>query len=306
LSPLVARVLLAVLLLGVTACGDDGPPPTVTAPPGSYGLGFVSSNVTGDGGERIPVTVTYPSQLAYGTPARPAAPAAAARGPFPLVVFVHGAGASPQTYQRLIEDVASRGYVVAAPTFPESSSPDIVGSNRAVTLAEPQARSLPAIVDRVREAGIGGIPVASLLTDDLHFVGHSLGAATVLTAAYNTCCRMSGVTSVSALSPLLLETSGTYEVEGSPVLLIHGSADDVLPVASAEAIYEDAGPPKYFLELRDAGHFDYVQPNSPFFGTVVLAVTTMLDGYSDGGEPPAGAMEHVAAASDALRLRAEP
>jgi len=40
-------------------------------------------------------------------------------GPFPLVVFVHGYDVGPLTYERFCAALAARGYVVAAPSFPQ-------------------------------------------------------------------------------------------------------------------------------------------------------------------------------------------
>src|SRR5262249_24707938 len=38
--------------------------------------------------------------------------------PYPLVVFAHGFGASPESYTSLLAGIASGGYVVAAPLYP--------------------------------------------------------------------------------------------------------------------------------------------------------------------------------------------
>jgi len=43
-------------------------------------------------------------------------------GPYPLIVFAHGLGGSPQDYRTLLTAWAAAGYVVAAPLFPLSSS----------------------------------------------------------------------------------------------------------------------------------------------------------------------------------------
>ena len=43
---------------------------------------------------------------------------ASGEGPYPLIVFAHGLGASPQEYQQLLTAWAAAGYVVAAPLFP--------------------------------------------------------------------------------------------------------------------------------------------------------------------------------------------
>ncbi len=50
------------------------------------------------------------------------APADAANGPYPLIVFSHGLGASPSAYQGLLVRWAAAGYVVAAPAFPKTNT----------------------------------------------------------------------------------------------------------------------------------------------------------------------------------------
>jgi predicted dienelactone hydrolase len=299
--------LVALLLIAVACAHKIEPPPRVEATVGSFGVGFVTTPIDAgaDVGGQVPTTVFYPARSEADQPARANAAPAGSDGPFPLVVFVHGAGAGVQTYRSLIEAIAARGYVVAAPQFPESSSPDIVGSNRALDLAEPQALALPAIIERVRSAGIGGVPTASIIDpDQLHLVGHSLGAATVLAAAFNSCCRLPDVTSVTAMSTVLLDTSGEYDISGAPVMFIHGQADQVIPVEQAEAAYEQADSPKYLVELGGTGHYEFVQPGAPAYGAVVVAITAMLAG-SSGGQPVADGLEPLTT-SEAITLQLSP
>jgi predicted dienelactone hydrolase len=66
-------------------------------------------------------TILYPATgAAGGTPTSGAAPDKGA-GPFPLIVFAHGLGGTPQDYLALLTDWASEGFVVAAPLFPLST-----------------------------------------------------------------------------------------------------------------------------------------------------------------------------------------
>jgi len=298
--------LVAVALLLAAACSRKVDEPRAEeAPVGNFGVGVVTAQIDAGSAGTLPTELFYPAQVAAGQDARRAAATAASEGPFPLVVFVHGAGTTPNTYRALIQAIAARGYVVAAPAFPESSSPDIVGSDRAFELAEPQALALPAVIDRVRVAGIGGVPTASLIApDQLHLVGHSLGAATVLAAGYNSCCRIDGLASVSAISATLLDTSGDYDLSGTPLLLVHGRDDDVLPVGQAEAIHADAAPPNFLVELAGSSHFDLVQPNSSGYVPLLLAVTSMLAG--DGGQRTVDGLESVADSNEAVTLQSDP
>ncbi len=52
---------------------------------------------------------------------------------------------------------------------------------------------------------------------------------------------------------------------GIPQLVIHGTADDFVPIEIARAYVQaalDAGDKVEFLELADAGHMDYLDPSS--------------------------------------------
>ena len=63
-----------------------------------------------------------PSRILVTTIWYPIRGSGSAEGPYPLIVFAHGLGGSPQDYQRLLSVWAAAGYVVAAPLFPLSSS----------------------------------------------------------------------------------------------------------------------------------------------------------------------------------------
>ncbi len=111
--------LLAVLAMA-TACASQpkAPPPAPpqpVAPPSAAelarsGLSVVlEADVTltdSSRGRDVPVHVTYPES----------------KGPFPVVVFSHGAGGSGQTCKPLARFWASHGFVVLAPTHADSLS----------------------------------------------------------------------------------------------------------------------------------------------------------------------------------------
>ncbi len=58
-----------------------------------------------------------------------AGPADRGGGPYPLIVFSHGLGASPAGYRSLLVVWAAAGYVVAAPAFPKTNSAATDGIN---------------------------------------------------------------------------------------------------------------------------------------------------------------------------------
>jgi pimeloyl-ACP methyl ester carboxylesterase len=51
------------------------------------------------------------------------------------------------------------------------------------------------------------------------------------------------------------------------VILVHGTADDRVPVEMSRAF-----PAGRLVEIPGAGHFDLIDPDSPAWGTVVEAL----------------------------------
>lgn len=84
---------------------------------------------------------------------------------------------------------------------------------------------------------------------DAVLVGHSFGGAVVVKAG----ALHPIVRAVASLSPQLY---GTRQVEelARPLLLVHGSADEVLDSEASEDIYRRAADPKRLVVYGDAGH----------------------------------------------------
>ena len=81
------------------------------------------------------------------------------------------------------------------------------------------------------------------------FVGHSFGGAVAVKAGELTPLS----TAVCAMST---QRYGTYQVEqlGKPLLLIHGSRDEILDKAASEDVYQRAQEPKELVILEGGGH----------------------------------------------------
>jgi alpha/beta superfamily hydrolase len=86
--------------------------------------------------------------------------------------------------------------------------------------------------------------------DRVVLVGHSFGGAVVISAG-----AVSPV--VRAIVPMSSQTEGTDfvgRVSPRKMLLIHGTADQVLPSSCSEEIYAEAGEPKELRLFKGAGH----------------------------------------------------
>jgi uncharacterized protein len=81
-------------------------------------------------------------------------------------------------------------------------------------------------------------------------IGHSFGGAVAINAG-----TLSPVAAaVIAISSQLAGAHVVADLAPKPLLLIHGTADDILPPRSSEIIYERAGEPKRLMLFEGADH----------------------------------------------------
>jgi dienelactone hydrolase len=227
----------------------------------------------------LPITVWYPA--VGSTSSRPVIGAAAARSaPFPLVVFAHGFGLYPRAYLSIIATWTHAGYVVAAPVFPHTN-PGAEGG-----LDESDIVNQPADVRFVvkRLLGSDGDRTAELrsLIDEDHIAvaGHSDGGSTVLSLAYNKCCREERIDAVIVMAGEELALQPGDHAPGSPPLLaIQGTADEVNRLGATRAFYSKARSDKYLLLLRGADHLTPYTGRGRSASIVQEVSTAFLDRY---------------------------
>jgi fermentation-respiration switch protein FrsA (DUF1100 family) len=179
--------------------------------------------------------------------------APAATGPFPLVVFSHGVGGNPDQYVELVAPLAASGYVVAMPAFPLSSR-----SGSAIFDVLQQPGDVSFVIDQLLAltADDGSWLAGRIDADRIAAAGHSLGAVTTIALTYDTCCRDDRIDAAVALSGIGVP-SGPGALDDrppTPLLLVHGTDDDVVPVAGSDTLFEDATGPVYYLRLDGADH----------------------------------------------------
>jgi predicted dienelactone hydrolase len=161
----------------------------------------------------------------------------------------------------LLEQWATAGFVVIAPTFPLSSISAPGGASVVDDIAQPEDLSfvLTKVLSLSRENG----NVLSGMIDPRRIaaVGHSLGAMTVLAWAENTCCEDPRVDAA-----VVFDGVEAYFGKGSffagrtvPLLVLHGTADQTIPYAKGRQIYMDAKSPKFMISLIGAPHVSFLQ-----------------------------------------------
>jgi pimeloyl-ACP methyl ester carboxylesterase len=93
---------------------------------------------------------------------------------------------------------------------------------------------------------LGGLGVTRIV-----LVGHSFGGAVAISAGGIATDLVAGV---AALASQTAGTQGVSRISPRPLLLMHGTADDVLPDASSRWIHSQALGPKRLVLYDGAGH----------------------------------------------------
>lgn len=167
-----------------------------------------------------------------------------AHGPYPVVVFLHGAASFRAQSAFLAAHWASRGFVVVAP--------DVPGAGLAAALGEAQGGTLaaPGLVAEVVARGDGGAadPLAFVrahLAPRVAVAGHSLGSMLATTIA-----DRDEVAATIAMAGALIRGRG-------PALLLVGDRDGIAPADRARAGFDDAPAGDELVIVRGAGHLAF-------------------------------------------------
>jgi dienelactone hydrolase len=177
----------------------------------------------------------------------------ARREALPLVVFATGFGGTATNYAGLYDHWVRAGYVVAAPSFPLSRD-DAPGGTSGADLAS-QAGDL-AFVRRevVRLARTSDSQLAGLVdAERVALAGKSFGAITVLNGGYDPSERIPEIRAVIAMTGVATD-GPKFEAIDTPLLLVHGDQDALVPSSASRAVYERARSPKFFVELAGQDH----------------------------------------------------
>jgi dienelactone hydrolase len=225
------------------------------------------------------------------------------RGPYPLIVFAHGLGASPQGYQQVLSDWAAAGYVVAAPLFPLSSSDTPGGADGGDIGNQPGDMSF--VIDQLlRASAASGGPLSGLVDPkEIGAAGHSNGAITTLGLIGNSCCRDPRVKAAVVMAGTTEGLGrGQYNLaDAPPLLIVQDVHDGLVPYPDAIAVFNQARGPKALLALDwdsrpdpsgGAAHIAASGMEGPTSGAVVGSTTAFFDAFLKNEH---GALQAVAA-----------
>jgi predicted dienelactone hydrolase len=216
-----------------------------------------------------------------GIAVRDAPPVLSAAG-YPLVVVSHGYSNDPAAMTWLTENLASKGYVVAAIRHEDPPITDrskfgepllrrpldivfVTDSLRASLAAEHLVDSSRTALIGYSMGGYGVLTAAGASLDPAgpptHYVAGGLLQPYVRGGALQEAVTVKGLAAVVAISPAgggTLAAWGTEGLQGikAPLLLIAGDADRTVDYATgARAIFNAAtNAQRYLLTLKEAGH----------------------------------------------------
>ena len=200
----------------------------------------------------------------------------------PLVVFATGFGRTATSYAPLYDHWVRAGYVVAAPTFPLSRE-DAPGGTSPVDLLS-QPGDLRFVLERVlAENERRGSELEGLVDPErVGLAGKSMGGITALLVGFDPDEREPRFRAVIAMTGLAMETV-RFDRFATPLLLVHGDEDDVVPVKRSIDAYAAARPPKHFVTLLGQDHISPFDGGDQPASRVVRATTIdFLDAYVRG------------------------
>ncbi len=279
----------------VDAAGDGAGATTTTAPTvadfrvGVWAETFTDrSRPTPSSGDQpgtdervLETLVFYP---AVGDPADGAVPdaePASDQGPFPLIVFSHGLGGTPEFSQPVLERWVSAGFVVVAPRFPLSRPDNPAGADGADV--QNQTGDVSFLIDTMIESSADpDSPVAGLVDEErIGASGHSNGGITTIGVTFHTCCvdDRIGAAAEFAGSDTPFAGGEYAPTLAPPFLVVHGTDDQQVGYSTGVALYNSLGGPKGLLALEGGGHTDMFDPDTAWFAAVDAVSTDFFLAY---------------------------
>ncbi|MFN8558600.1 MAG: alpha/beta fold hydrolase [Dehalococcoidia bacterium] len=251
---------------------------------GPYGVGVTTrtfSRLSWTTGEprSLEIVIWYPAAGVSGGTVAPllrAVPEAtpSTAGPFPVLIFSHGAGSTPAQSAFLTSHLASHGYVVAAPPHPGATWDDCPGCGaverqqrllRDSTINRPGDVSFALDMMAALNADTGSTFRGALDVTRAAVIGHSWGGYTAVMAAATDRRFRAAV----ALAPVVNDTlEDAAALVQAPTLVMGGRLDHVTPFRQQERLFArlPAGVPHFLVGLPLGGHTafsDVCPPDSP-------------------------------------------
>ena len=190
----------------------------------------------------------------------------------PLLFLAHGGGGAPEGYDDLATHVTNQGYVAVSLAFPLTNENAYDNGITGVTDVPNQPADVSFVLDWLIAAAQDSEHqlYGRFSTENLAYLGHSLGAQTGLALNRYDCCTDTRFDAWIFVSSMVLfndmffpENELPVPSEGPPVVLIHGYDDSVAPIEGSQEIYQTISGSKAFVGLYDTDHYEVVDNSEP-------------------------------------------
>ncbi len=272
LSAVACCVLLALPELAIAETSTTAGATAAVSPVATTTMTFIDTSRSTPSWNGMPEKASRSLVTTIWYPEHGSGSTTTSRGRYPLIVFAHGLGGSPQQYRQLLTAWAAAGYVVAAPLFPLSSSETPGGPDGGDIGNQPGDMSF--VIDQVLKASAAsGGPLSDLVDpNEIGAAGHSNGAITTLGLVANSCCRDPRVKAAVVMAGTTEGLGrGQYQLaEAPPLLVVQDLHDGLVPYADAVAVFNHARGPKALLSL------DWDSASDPTGSTAHMAASGVV------------------------------
>ena len=274
---LLSALATCLLLAACSSGGARTTTPTATAAPamtvdeaanrGRYGVGVTTLNLVdttrvtapnrddpGAPERRMAVEVWYPAAATAVAPEQRDAALEQSGGPYAMIIFAHGFSSFARQSASYTQHLASHGYVVASPGFPQSRLDTPGGPRISAVLDQPADVSF--VIDEMLKRAAASDGAFSRAIDETRvgMTGHSLGGLTTMLTAYGA-TRDARIKAFAPISPVgCFLPAGIGSNISVPMMVIGGTRERILDPASIRAAYAGASPPKYYAQVIGADH----------------------------------------------------
>jgi acetyl esterase/lipase len=214
-------------------------------------------------------------------------------GPLPLIVFAHGWDSSPAAYETLLDTWAAAGYLVAAPTFPDSAS---TLPGEPISNYPEQALDMSFVITQLLGGVAGPVNPAKIAV-----AGHSDGGTDIALLALNSIYADHRIRAYLSLSgEIPAGVAGTWSAATPGALFVAVGTDDEYGLyPRAQQIFDSADMPKAFVTLAGGDHLQTFVGDTPgaasmraetvmFLNTALASKTITSAQIVAALEPPAG------------------
>ena len=252
------------------------------------------------------VDVWYP--VAAGAADDGDGPVDASGGPHPLIVFAHGYSSIRNQSASYLRHLASHGYIVAAPGFPQTRLDSPGGPRLYATLDQPADVSF--VIDELfaMNADDESFLNGAIDEDTVGMTGHSGGGLTTMITTYGA-LRDERIDAALPISPVgCLVPPDIADGVSVPAMIVGGSIDGLVGPTSIKKAYEAASAPKYFVDVVGAEHVrfgDIDVPDSELGNVLETASQGDISGdalrFAEGiGADPVACLEQVDGTDDLI------